>query len=149
MVVIRLTIQPSTNDIPEKNAGVRKLALDVTVSKYAYCIHLQGTQYGGNRFSKTLATLYQTARCHTMLNSIQYFNYPSINTTNIIKYDNIYLLTGRHVSAIFLAIFRPNKEPEFRYTKCAHYKIIILWTLVPCWAWRWLKIAETCRPTNN
>jgi len=29
------------------------------------------------------------------------------------------LLTGRHVSAIFSAIIRPNKEPEFRYIKCA------------------------------
>ena len=36
-----------------------------------------------------------------------------------LKNDNILLLTGRHISAIFLAIFRPNKEPEFRYIKCA------------------------------
>ena len=49
--------------------------------------------------------------------NLKYVNYSSINTTNIIKNYTIYLLTGRHVSGIFLAIFRPNKKTRVQVYK--------------------------------
>ena len=51
--------------------------------------------------------------------SVQYFNYPSINTTNIIKKRQYLVVNRATCFGYFLAIFRPNKEPEFRYIKCA------------------------------
>jgi len=56
---------------------------------------------------------------------------------------------------LFLAIFRPDKEPEFRYIKCApngiplgaHFIYLNSGSLLGLKMAK--KIAETCRPVNN
>jgi len=55
----------------------------------SYCVHL------GDR-----RVIYPEAEGSKLLSSSVLY-YLSINTTTIIKYDNVQLLTGRHVSAIF------------------------------------------------
>ena len=58
------------------------------------------TRFGTRKTKAAACSVHKPLNISYLL-TLQYFKYPSIDTTNIIKYDNVILLTGRHVSAIF------------------------------------------------
>ena len=119
--------EPTTpaTERPQNARPPRSVLYSVSVIIYCQCVTPVSQIRNSYRIEK-----YSQFLC-------QFFNYPSLNTSNIIKMT-ILVVNRATCFGYFLAIFRPNKEPEFRYIKCAPNGISLR-----------LQNNETCRPVNN